>query len=370
MTASALSHRYAHGVAVFELLVDGGHDQVVWGQDARTGLRAIVAIHSTKLGPALGGVRLRPYPDEQTALVDVLRLARGMTYKAAAAGLDLGGGKAVILGSPGAGERASLLRSYGRLVDSLGGRYVTAEDVGTSQADMDLLRTQTEHVAGVSERLGGSGDPSPATALGVHFAIRSVAEALWGAPTIEGRRIVVLGVGKVGSALVAHLVAAGAKVFVADIDPARVRASVERFGVTPLDVDDALTSPCDVLAPCALGAVLNATTIPVLGATAVCGSANNQLAEPADAVRLSDAGVLYAPDYVVSSGGIINIADEFRPGGYDKERALAAVAAVGRTTARVLADAARQGITTAQAADRMAEARLAAASPSPRGQSS
>ena len=348
------------GVAVFELLSDGGHDQVVWGQDDRTGLRAIVAIHSTSLGPALGGVRLRPYPDEHTALVDVLRLARGMTYKAAAAGLDLGGGKAVILGRPSAAERAPLLRSYGRLVDSLGGRYVTAEDVGTTQADMDLLRTQTKHVAGGSEHLGGSGDPSPATALGVLFAIRSLAQTLWGGPTLEGRRMVVLGVGKVGSALVAHLVVAGAKVFVADIDSARVRAVVERFGVTPLDVDDALSHPCDVLAPCALGAVLDATTIPVLGATAVCGSANNQLAEPADAARLADTGVVYAPDYVVSSGGIINIAEELRPGGYQRDRALAAVAAVGRTTARVLADAAHHGITTVEAADRIAEARLGA----------
>lgn len=347
-------------MAVFELLADGGHDQVVWGHDGRTGLRAIVAIHSTVLGPALGGVRLCPYPDEHHALVDVLRLSRGMTYKAAAAGLDLGGGKAVILGHPGPAEREPLLRSYGRLVDSLGGRYVTAEDVGTAQADMDLIRTQTAHVAGVSERLGGSGDPSPATALGVLFAIRSVAQALWGGPTVENRRIVVLGVGKVGSALVAHLVSAGSKVSVADIDPLRVQALVERFGVAPLDVADALTQPCDILAPCALGAVLDATTIPRLGATAVCGSANNQLAEPADASRLADAGVLYAPDFVVSAGGIINIAEELHPAGYERERARRAVAAVGRTTARVLADAASKSITTVEAADRIAEARLTA----------
>ena len=345
---------------MFDQLADGGHEKVVWGHDEKVGLRAIIAIHSTALGPALGGVRLRPYPDEQTALVDVLRLARGMTYKAAAAGLDLGGGKAVILGNPGVHEREGLLRSYGRLVDSLGGRYITAEDVGTGQADMDVIRTETPHVTGVSEHLGGSGDPSPATALGVLYAIRAVAQALWDEPSIEGRHVVVLGVGKVGSALVGHLVAGGAKVSVADVDQVRVRAMVDGFGATPLDVGDVLVQPCDILAPCALGAVLNSTTISRLRARAICGSANNQLADPADAVRLADAQVLYAPDYVVSAGGIINIAEELRPGGYDRARARAAVAAVGRTTARVLSDAASNGITSLEAADRMAETRLGA----------
>jgi leucine dehydrogenase len=349
-------------VGVFDLLDTGGHEDVTWGHDQRSGLRALVAVHSTALGPALGGVRMRPYPDEHAALVDVLRLARGMTYKAAAAGLDLGGGKAVILGTPAGPEREAQLRAFGRLVDSLGGRYVTAEDVGTSQADMDLIRTETSHVTGVSEHLGGSGDPSPATALGVLHAIASVAEALWGGSSLEGRHVVVLGVGKVGSALVGHLTAAGAKLSVADIDPARVQAMVEHHGVAPLAVADALTQSCDVLAPCALGAVFDATTIPRLGATAVCGSANNQLAEALDAVRLADAGVLYAPDYVVSSGGIINIAEELSPGGYDRDRATTAVGAVGRTTARVLADAAQRGITPLEAADQLAESRLDAAS--------
>ena len=349
-------------MAVFDLLDTGGHEQVTWGHDRRSGLRALVAVHSTALGPALGGVRMRPYADEQTALVDVMRLARGMTFKAAVAGLDLGGGKAVILGAPDGSQREPRLRAFGRLVDSLGGRYITAEDVGTNQADMDLIRMETAHVTGVSEHLGGSGDPSPATALGVSHALAAVAAALWGGPSLEGRHVVVLGVGKVGSALVGHLVDAGAKVSVADIDPVRVQAMVARHGVAPLAVDDALTEPCDVLAPCALGAVFDATTIPHLGATAVCGSANNQLAEAVDAVRLADAGVLYAPDYVVSAGGIINIAEELRPGGYDRERATAAVGAVGRTTARVLADAAQRGVTPLEAADHLAESRLGPAS--------
>jgi glutamate dehydrogenase/leucine dehydrogenase len=345
-------------MAVFDLLDGGGHEQVVWGQDQGCSLRALVAIHSTALGPALGGVRLRPYPDEHAALVDVLRLARGMTYKAAAAGLDLGGGKAVILDAPSGAAREPLLRAFGRLVDSLGGRYITAEDVGTNQADMDLIRTQTPHVTGISEHLGGSGDPSPATALGVLHALGSVAEALWGGRSLAGRHIVVVGVGKVGSALVGHLATAGAKVSVADIVPARVQAMVERHGAIPLDVGDALAQPCDVLAPCALGAVLDATTIVALRARAVCGSANNQLAEALDAARLADAGVLYAPDYVVSAGGIINIAEELGPGGYDRDRATAAIAAVGATTARVLADATARGITPLQAADDLAESRL------------
>ncbi len=345
-------------MAVFDLLDQGGHEQVVWGQDSHSHLRTIVAIHSTVLGPALGGVRLRPYPDEQTALIDVLRLSRGMTYKAAVAGLDLGGGKAVILGQPGGNEREPQLRAFGRLVDTLGGHYVTAEDVGTGQADMDLIRTETAHVTGVSQHLGGSGDPSPATALGVFHALGSVAEDLWGGPSLDGRHVVVLGAGKVGSALVGRLVAAGAKVSVADIDPVRVHAMINAHGVSPIEVGDALTEPCDVLAPCALGAVLDATSIPRLRATAVCGSANNQLAEVADAARLADAGILYAPDYVVSAGGIINIAEELRPGGYRRDQAATAVTAVGRTTAQVLADAARLGITPLQAADALAESRL------------
>ncbi|HWH35833.1 MAG TPA: Glu/Leu/Phe/Val dehydrogenase dimerization domain-containing protein [Acidimicrobiales bacterium] len=350
-------------MAVFDLLDGGGHEQVVWGRDATSGLRAIVAVHSTALGPALGGVRWRTYAAEDAALVDVLRLSRGMTYKAAAAGLDLGGGKAVILAPPPGTARMPVLRAYGRLVESLSGRYITAEDVGTGEADMDAIRTQTRHVTGVRESLGGSGDPSPATALGVFHAMGAVAQACWGTPSLGGRHVVVVGVGKVGSALVGHLVGAGATVSVADIDDVAVRSVVARHGATAVDVDDALVRPCDVLAPCALGGVLDAGTIARLGAAAVCGSANNQLAEVGDAERLADAGVLYAPDYVVSAGGIINIAEELRPGGYDPDRARRAVAAVGRTTARVLGDARAAGCTPLAAADRLAESRLDAARP-------
>ena len=344
------------GVEVLHAMEEGAYEQVVWCHDAGTGLRAIIAIHSSALGPALGGTRFYPYPDEGAALVDVLRLARGMTYKAALAGLDLGGGKAVILGDPGHLRSDALLSTYGRFVNSLSGRYVTAEDVGTTQADMDVIRRETSYVTGVSESLGGSGDPSPATALGLAFAMEAVAEHLWGTGSLEGRHLVVVGVGKVGSALVAHLVAAGAKVSVADVDPAKVRAMTARHGVAAVSTDDALTLECDVLAPCALGGVLDASTIPRLRCRAVCGSANNQLAEPEDARRLADAGIVYAPDYVVNAGGVINLADELR--GYDQSRASAGVAAIGRTTTKVLAAAEADGTTTVATADRLAEARI------------
>ncbi|MDP8987168.1 MAG: NAD(P)-binding domain-containing protein, partial [Actinomycetota bacterium] len=328
---------------VVERLDVPGHEEVVRCSDARTGLRSIVAIHSTALGPALGGVRFRPYGDDGEALHDVLRLARGMTYKAAVAGLDLGGGKAVIVGDPARLRSEELLRAYGRFVDSLRGRYLTAEDVGTTQADMDLIREETRHVTGVSESAGGSGDPSPATAIGVVHAMEALAEHAWSDGSLEGRHVVVLGAGKVGSALVGHLVAAGASVSVADVDPARVHEMVRRHGARPVDVDDALALECDVLAPCALGGVLDAATIPRLRCRAVCGAANNQLVDRADADRLARAGVLYVPDYVASAGGIINIAEELR--GYDRERAVAAVAGIRRTTGAVLAAAAAEGVT-------------------------
>jgi valine dehydrogenase (NAD+) len=344
---------------LFHRLERDGHEQVVWCTHRPTGLRAIIAVHSTALGPALGGTRFRSYATDDEALHDVLRLARGMTYKAALAGLDLGGGKAVILGDPRVLRSEALLRAYGRFVDSLGGRYITAEDVGTDQADMDLLRQETLHVTGTSESLGGSGDPSPATALGLLHALHAVVEHRFGRPSLDGCSVAVVGVGKVGAALVGHLSAAGADVRVADIDPVRVQAMVATHGAGALEVDEALGADVDVLAPCALGAVLDAATIPRLRCAVVCGSANNQLAEPEDARRLADREVLYAPDYVVSAGGIINIAEELV--GYDRARATAKLAAIGATTAKVLAEADRLGITTLEAADRLAEARLLAA---------
>jgi glutamate dehydrogenase/leucine dehydrogenase len=342
-----------------EVMVPEGFEQVAYGHDAATGLRAIVALHSTVLGPGLGGTRFYPYADEEAALVDVCRLAKGMTYKHAAAGLDQGGGKAVILGDPASLRTDELILAYARFVDGLAGRYVTAEDVGTTQVDMDLIRTVTPHVSGISERLGGSGDPSPATALGVLWAMRAVAERLWGDPSLEGRHVCVNGVGKVGGALVGHLHEAGARLTVADVRPDAAAAVAERTGAAVVSPDVAHALECDVYSPCALGGVLSAGTIPELRAAAVVGCANNQLATPQDAQRIDASGVLYAPDYVVNAGGVINIAQE--RGGYDRARAEERIRGIHDTVLRVLDLAGEEGIPTAVAADRLAERRIDAA---------
>ena len=343
-------------VDVFDRIGAEGYEQVVFCHDRPTGLRAIIAIHSTRLGPALGGTRFHPYATEDAALEDVLRLAKGMTYKSAAAGLDLGGGKAVILGDPAVHRTEPLLRAYARYVDALGGRYITAEDVGTTQADMDLILRETTFVTGVSQSLGGSGDPSAATARGVLYAMKAVARHLWGGTALEGRSVVVSGVGKVGSNLVRHLVEERAIVTVSDVNPAAVDRASEDFGVDLVPPEKAHAVDCDLFSPCALGGVLSATTIPELRCQAVVGSANNQLADRACAQLLDEAGVLYAPDYVVNAGGVVNIAEELR--GYDRDRAEAEVRRIFDTTAAVLATAAADGVTTVAAADRMAEARM------------
>jgi leucine dehydrogenase len=347
-------------VQLFERIGQDDYEQIVFCHDRRSGLRAIIAIHSTGLGPALGGTRFFPYPSEDEALEDVLRLARGMTYKSAAAGLDLGGGKAVILGDPRTDKTEPLLRAYARFVDSLGGRYITAEDVGTTQPDMDMIRRETSFVTGVSRALGGSGDPSAATAYGVLHAMKAVAKRLWGDAALEGRHVVVSGVGKVGYALVRHLVEERCRVTVADVNAEAVERVSADFGTEVAPPEKAHSVACDLFSPCAMGAVLNASTIPELHCEAVVGSANNQLAEPADAERLADAGVVYAPDYVVNAGGVINIAEEVAAQGYHRERAYASVRRIYDTTLAVLETAAAEGITTAAAADRLAEQRIAA----------
>jgi glutamate dehydrogenase/leucine dehydrogenase len=345
---------------VFDVVEQGGLEQVVFCHDAASGLRAIVAIHSTALGPGLGGTRFLPYASEHDALVDVCRLARSMTYKHAVCGNDFGGGKAVIIGDPARLHSEALLRAYARFVDGLAGRYLTAEDVGTTQADMDLIRRETRHVTGVSESLGGSGDPSPATAWGVVWAMRAVAARLWGSPSLAGRHVCVSGVGKVGSALVAHLAEEGAKLTVADVNQAAVAAAVERHGAVPAAPETAHTIECDIFSPCALGGVLNRYTIPALRCEAVVGSANNQLENESDAARLAERAVLYAPDFVVNAGGVINIAEE--PHGYDRQRAMERIRTIGDTLTRVFDRADADGITTAAAADRLAEERLTSVS--------
>ncbi len=340
-------------------MVEHGHETVVLCHDRATHMRAIIALHDTTLGPGLGGTRFRRYADDDEALVDVLRLSQGMTYKNAAAGLDLGGGKAVLLGDPLTDRTPELLEAYGRAVHRLGGAYLTAEDVGTTQADMDIVKRVTPYVTGAS---GGSGDPSPATAWGVFHAVRATL-AFLGDDTerLDGRHVVVVGVGKVGSALVGHLVEAGAHVTVSDVDVVRATDVAARFGAAVVGPDLAHRVPCDVLSPCALGAGLDARTIPELACRAVVGAANNQLAEPEDAHRLAAAGVLYAPDFVVNAGGLINIAEELRPGGYDPARARGAVERVAVNLTRVLEVARDEAITTEAAAERVAERRIQAA---------
>lgn len=340
-------------------MVPDGFEQVAFGHDPDTGLRAIVALHSTVLGPGLGGTRFYPFPDEEAALVDVCRLAKGMTYKHAAAGTDQGGGKAVIIGDPATLRTDALIRAYARFVDGLGGRYVTAEDVGTTQADMDLIRSITPHVSGVSEHLGGSGDPSPATALGVLWAIKAVAERLWGDASLEGRHVCINGVGKVGGALADHLHAAGARLTVADVKADATGAVAARTGAQVAPPDTAHAVECDVYSPCALGGALSEATIPALRCAAVVGCANNQLATPQDAQRIAESGVLYAPDYVANAGGVINIAHE--RDGYDRARAEERIRGIHDTVLRVLDLADAEGITTAAAADLLAERRIEAA---------
>src|SRR3954471_4914067 len=346
------------GSELLDLVAEHGAEQVAFAADDETGLRAIVAIHSTVLGPGMGGTRFYPFASERDALVDVLRLAKGMAYKHAVCGNDLGGGKAVIVGDPRTARTDDLLRAYARFVDRLGGRYLTAEDVGTTQADMDLIRTVTPHVTGISESRGRSGDASPAPAVGVYHALLAVAEELWGEPSLEGRHVAIAGTGKVGSDLARRLAVAGCRLTLTDVREAVVVSLAKELGADLAAPDRVHAVACDVLSPCALGATLNEHTIPELQCVAVCGCANNQLATDEDGDRLADAGVLYAPDYVANAGGVINIAVELEPRGYDHQRALDRVTTIHDTMRRVFDIAERQRITPADAADHLAEARL------------
>jgi valine dehydrogenase (NAD+) len=335
-----------------------GHEQVSFFTDDQSGLRAIIAIYSTALGPALGGTRFYPYASEDDALADVLNLSRAMAYKAACAGLDLGGGKAVIIGDPATDKTESLLRAYGRFVQSLGGRYITACDVGTYVEDMDVVARDCAFVTGRSPAHGGAGDSSILTAYGVFQGMRAAAQVTWGAPTLEGRRVGVAGVGKVGHHLVGHLTEDGASVVIADVNAAaleRVRAAYPAVEI--VEPAALIGAALDVFAPCALGGALSDETVPVLQAKVICGAANNQLDHPGIEKQLEHRGILYAPDYVVNSGGLIQVADEIE--GYSEPRARMKAAEIFDTTLRIFALAAEEGVPPAVAADRLAERRMA-----------
>lgn len=341
---------------VFEQIAGEEYEQIVFNYDKSSGLKAIVSIHSTALGPALGGTRFYPFETEEAALTDALRLAKGMTYKAAAAGLDLGGGKAVIIGDPKRDKSEELFRAYGRFIQTLGGRYITAEDVGTAREDMDLVRRETRWVTGVSQVYGGSGDPSPVTAYGVYQGLRAVCMELWNTADVAGKRFVVQGVGKVGYNLVKILKTNGAEVIIADIDVDNLGRAVGDFGVETTPLATVHSQSCDVFVPCALGGILNDQTIPELRCAAVAGAANNQLLTAAHGKLIDDAGILYAPDFIINAGGLINVADELR--GYDPDRATAQVENIFHTLREVFQIAKLEKITTSDAANRLAEERI------------
>jgi valine dehydrogenase (NAD+) len=335
-----------------------GHEQVVYCHDEATGLKAIIAVYSTTLGPALGGTRFYPYANEQDALGDVLNLSKGMAYKAALAGLDLGGGKAVIIGDPATAKSEALLRAYGRFVQSLHGRYYTACDVGTFSEDMDQIARECSYVTGRTVAHGGAGDSSVLTAYGVFQGMRAAAEVTWGAPTLHGRTVGVAGVGKVGHHLVNHLIEDGATVVITDVNGAAIaRVQEQHPGVAVVaDADALVATELDVYAPCALGGALSDAVVDTLSAKIVCGAANNQLAHEGIEKSLQDRGILYAPDYMVNAGGLIQVADELE--GFSFDRAKHRAEKIFDTTKRVFELASDEGVPPAVAADRLAERRM------------
>ena len=351
-----------------ELLAQADHEQVVSCHDPATGLRAIIAIHNTALGSAIGGTRFFPYASYTEALDDVLKLSRGMSYKNAVAGIPHGGGKAVIIGAPATDKSPELLHAYGKFVQSLGGRYVTAADVGTYVADLDLVGETTEFAAGRSVERGGCGDSSVLTSYGVFQGMRAAAQFVSGTPSVAGMRVGIAGVGKVGRLLAAHVIEDGGSVVVADVNPAAIEAlRAEHPDIEVAQSAEELASlDLDIYAPCALGGALDAHTVETLRARIVCGAANNQLVtegEGGTADRLAERGIVYCPDFLVNSGGVIQVSDELE--GFDFERAKSKVSAVFDHTLEVLESAKEQSITPAVAADRIAEARMAAGNPTP-----
>jgi leucine dehydrogenase len=340
---------------IFDTIAGMGHEQLMLCQDSASGYRGIIAVHSTVLGPALGGTRFWSYATDEEAIVDALRLARGMTYKNAVAGLNLGGGKSVIIGDNKTADREMIFRAHGRFVESLGGRYITAEDVGTSTADMDYVHMETDYVSGLA---GRSGDPSPVTAHGVFRAIQASAKEKWGSDDLSSRTIAIQGCGHVGYYLAKELHEAGAKLIVTDIDADRVKRVTNEFGARAVTADEIYSAQADIFAPCALGAIINDKTIPRLQVEIVAGAANNQLLEERHGDALEQRKILYAPDYVANAGGVINVYSELA--GWTPARAFRKADEIYDTILKVFSIAKAEGIPTYLAADRLAEQRIQA----------
>jgi len=342
---------------IFDRLASKKHEQIVFCNDEVSGLRAIIAIHDTTLGPALGGTRMWPFKSEEEAIIDVLRLSRGMTFKSSAAGLNLGGGKAVIIGDPKKDKSEALFRAYGRFIEGLGGRYITAEDVGTDVQCMEWVRQETSYVTGISRALGGSGDPSPVTARGVFMGMKACAKMRWGSDSLEGKKVAVQGVGAVGRYLVSHLCDAGAQLFVCDINQDNLARVREHSSVEVVAPEAIYGLDVDIFAPCALGAVINDETIPQFSCEIIAGSANNVLhREKIHARMLMEKGITYAPDYVINAGGLINVANELE--GYNQERALKQAENIYEILLRIFETAEREDIPADHAAANFALRRI------------
>src|SRR5688572_2281113 len=341
---------------IFETLDTFGHEQVVFCHNKDAGLKAIIAIHNTVLGPALGGLRMWPYKTEQDALNDVLRLSRGMSYKNAVAGLNIGGGKGVIIGDPNKDKSEVLFRAFGRFVDSLGGRYITAEDVGIDVNDMEYVLKETEFVTGVHQVHGGSGDPSPFTAYGTLQGLLAALSVVYGNEEVGERSYAVQGLGHVGMEYLKLLRERGAKCYVTDINPALVERAVNEFGAVAVGLDEIYDVDADVYSPCALGGTVNEKTLPRLKCKIICGAANNQLANDEIGDEVEKRGILYAPDYAVNAGGLMNVSLEID--GYNRERAMRMMRTIYHNLTKIFQIAKRDRIPTYKAADRMAEERI------------
>lgn len=341
----------------FEILENSGHEQVIFCSNKESGLKAIIAIHDTTLGPAIGGTRMLKYDNEKAALNDVLRLSRGMTYKAAAAGLNFGGGKAVIIGDSTTQKNELLFRTFGKFVDGLAGRYITAEDVGTDVNDMEYVRMETKYVTGISKALGGSGDPSPVTAYGVYIGMKACAKEKWGNDSLRGRKVAVQGAGTVGRYLCEHLYNEGAEIYITDINEIKIKSVLEIIKAHVVPSDEIYETDAEIFAPTALGSVINDKTIEKFKFEIIAGGANNQLDdELKHGKALLDKGILYAPDYVINAGGLINVANELE--GYRQDRAMKQAEGIYGTLQKIFAISNEENIPTNIASNKLVEKRL------------